>query len=318
MRSGKSGLIAFTAAGILVGSAHAPVLAGVHTWDVNEAFTNASGTIQFIELREAGGGPGETGVPGQSVITNQNSFLIPAPALTPPTSFKHLLFGTAAFAALPGAPAPDYIIPANFFSTALGNTIRFGGLDINFIYGAGALPTNGTHSLNENPALPANPPTAALNSPTNYAGVTGSVNASSPPPAVPDGDGPTIPMLVRKLDAAATMLRLSWDTTSCTPGGSYQVIYGEGSDLPASSGGVFALDAAVCAVPGSPFAWSGVPAAGDGSGLLWWLLTLRDASNREGSWGLDGDGAERLGPGPGGSSGLCGVTTKDATNVCGQ
>ena len=41
------------------------------------------------------------------------------------TSDKYLLLGTAAFAALPGAPAPDYIIVDNFFDT-VEDTIWYG------------------------------------------------------------------------------------------------------------------------------------------------------------------------------------------------
>ena len=37
-------------------------LAGQHTWDVNEVFSNADGTIQFVELWEANGGTGEVNV----------------------------------------------------------------------------------------------------------------------------------------------------------------------------------------------------------------------------------------------------------------
>ncbi len=33
-----------------------PLLAGAHTWDVNEVFVNGDGSIWFIELREIGGG----------------------------------------------------------------------------------------------------------------------------------------------------------------------------------------------------------------------------------------------------------------------
>jgi hypothetical protein len=47
-------------------------------------------------------------------------------------------------------------------------------------------------------------------------------------------------------------------------------------------------------------------------------MTVRDGSNREGSWGKDSAGNERLGPAAGGSSGQCGVTTRNVSNVCGH
>jgi hypothetical protein len=44
--------------------------AGAHTWDVWEIFSNADGTIQFVELREANGTAFETGIGGHPVIAN--------------------------------------------------------------------------------------------------------------------------------------------------------------------------------------------------------------------------------------------------------
>jgi len=43
-----------------------------------------------------------------------------------------------------------------------------------------------------------------------------------------------------------------------------------------------------------------------------------DGALTEGSWGKDGDGAERSGPAAGGASGACGVTGKSLSNSCGQ
>jgi len=58
--------------------------AGAHTWDVQEIFSNAAGTIQFVELFEANGTANEVNVPGQVVKSNSKTYVIPAPALTPP------------------------------------------------------------------------------------------------------------------------------------------------------------------------------------------------------------------------------------------
>ena len=44
------------------------VLAGAHTWDVWEVFSNADGTVQFVEIRETGGGAFETGIGGHAMI----------------------------------------------------------------------------------------------------------------------------------------------------------------------------------------------------------------------------------------------------------
>ena len=158
-------------------------LAGSHTWDVNEVFSDATGNVQFIELVEANGTPNETGVAGHTLSSDLKSFVIPGAALTPPTSNKFFLIATAAFAALPGAPTPDALIPPDrlpfFFSPSNGDTIDYQPWD-SLSFGAGVVPTDGINSLRRNLSTGAN-------SPTNYAGVTGSVNAAPEVPSVSRG-----------------------------------------------------------------------------------------------------------------------------------
>ncbi len=74
-------------------------VAGGHTWDVNELFSNADGTIQFIELREANGTPNEVNTQGKVMSSDAKSFTITVGPLDPPTSNKHFLIATASFAA---------------------------------------------------------------------------------------------------------------------------------------------------------------------------------------------------------------------------
>lgn len=162
------------------------VWGGQHTWDVNELFSNADGTIQFIELREANGTPNELGLPGKVMhSTGSTDFTIVGAALESPSANKLYLIATQSFADLPGAPTPDAIIPAGlmpFWFGADGGTVTYHIYD-SLAYGAGELPTDGINSLNE----PSN--TVAANSPTNYAGETGSVDASSPPAGCPNTCG---------------------------------------------------------------------------------------------------------------------------------
>jgi hypothetical protein len=163
--------------GSLIALPFSTAQAGSHTWNVNEIFSDSTGNIQFIELVEANGTPNEVGVPGHSMTSNTKNFVISGPALAPPTSNKFYLIATSGFAALAGAPTPDAIIPPGvlpfFFSTG-GDTVTYVPWDA---FSFASVPTDGTTSLNANL-------TTGLNSPTNYAGVSGSVNAS-PPPAVP-------------------------------------------------------------------------------------------------------------------------------------
>lgn len=284
------------------------LIAASHTWDVNEIYSNFDGTIQFIELREPLGGPNEIGVNGHMFTSNTNNFLIPGLPLTPPTSFKFLLFGTPAFRTLPGAPMPDYIIPANFFSTA-GDTVSYIPWDaLTF----GAVPIDGVTSLNRNL-------TTGPNSPTNYAGVTGFVTAPGPgPPGVPDGkSGP--PMTVLALDPAGSSLSVSWDTGTCATATDHQILFGQGSQFPPALGGIYSLSGSVCSIGTvSPFVWNFSPVATDGTGLIWWVINVNDGTTVEGSWSKDSTLAERNGVGPGGASRECGVASKDLTNACGQ
>ncbi len=166
----------------ILGMSGSAVSGGAHTWDVNEVFSNADGTIQFVELREANGTSGEIFLAGlmvSSVMTG-NSFTIPS-NLTPPSTNRHLLFATAAFAALPGAPTPDYIFPAGSvpFFAIFGDTVQYAFYD-SFTFGP--VPTDGVMSMNDGGVI-------AANSPTNYAGQTGSVDASPDVAGDSDGDG---------------------------------------------------------------------------------------------------------------------------------
>src|SRR5262245_2049570 len=157
-------------------------LGGSHTWDVVELFTNSDGTIQFIELRETGGGAGEIGVGGHQMTSAAKSFTIPGNVASP-TSFKSILFGTPAYAALPGVPPPDFTMPVSFFSFT-ADTVSYVPWD-STTYTAGQLPSDGNRSLNKNAAGQLS---QGSSSPKNYAGTTGTVYLGSAP-AIPDGSG---------------------------------------------------------------------------------------------------------------------------------
>jgi hypothetical protein len=191
-----------------------------------------------------------------------------------------------------------------------------------FTFNAGQLPTDGIHSLvcNTGTFVACNPAdlVVAVNSPTNYAGATGSIDVSTPPAGVPDGTAGSTPMKAPKLNTAGTSLSVTFDTATCSGVTNRQIIYGQGSQLPTTSGGTFGLSGSDCTVTTSPFTWNSVPAPTGGTGLVWWLITARDGSNREGSWGKKSSGAERVGQGPGGSSGQCGITTRNLGNACGH
>ncbi len=162
---------------VLVGAAilaHAAVAnAGIHTWDVVEVFSNADGTIQYVELLDMGTTGTEVGVGSGAISSAAHSFSWSNGPVAVPTDGKSYLIATAGFAALPGAPLPDVIIPAlnvPFFDPA-GDTITFTNGDA---FAFAAVPTNGTDSLDEASGM-------GPNTPKNYAGVQGSVDAGAPP-----------------------------------------------------------------------------------------------------------------------------------------
>ncbi len=171
--------------------------AGIHTWDVVEVFSNSDGTIQYVELLDVGLGGSETGVGNGSLSSSLHTFAWANGAVAAPTNGKRYLIATAAFAALPGAPTPDVIIPpANvpFFNTA-GDTVSLVGVDS---LAFGAVPTNGLDSFDESAGV-------ATNSPENYAGATGTVDASGgSPAAAPSGSAIMLFLLSASLIMIAT------------------------------------------------------------------------------------------------------------------
>jgi hypothetical protein len=151
--------------------AAAPAQAGSHSWRINEVFSTADGSVQFIELWEAFGEPAETFMINKNItsVATGHVFLFPANFI-PPTDDKHVLLATQSFANLPGAPTPDYIIQPGFFDPK-GDTLEY------FIYDEwtfGAIPTDCVNSLHRNFWTTT---ATGLNSPTNYQGGTGEVDA---------------------------------------------------------------------------------------------------------------------------------------------
>lgn len=165
--AGWSGVICTTT--IFVSSAHARAF---HLWNIQEVYTNSSGTLQFIELTELSSF--QTNTAGQQVHvsnlsgTQTNTFTLPTNL--PSDSLDHmLLFGTAGLQAA-GGPTPDYIIPNGFLFSG-GGTLSFFGQNGGPYT---ALPTDGLLARVWNGGN-------VSNSETNYSGQTGSVNGVPEP-----------------------------------------------------------------------------------------------------------------------------------------
>jgi len=148
-----------------------------HLWNFQEVFSNTDGTIQFIELFTAVDGQefalGEQFRSSQGANVQTYTF----PTNTPfPTAGHHLLIATSGFASLPGAPTPDFVMPDGFLFSPDGVLENLSLFGPTFSYAN--LPTDGLMSLAGDGV------TTALNSPTNYAGATGSIDATGQVPTV--------------------------------------------------------------------------------------------------------------------------------------
>ena len=172
-----------------------------HLWKINQVYSNADGTLQFIELFEPPTGfQGQDMLQGQAISSNSKVFNFLSNLPSSITAGKKFLIGTAGLAAASGV-TPDYIIPDGFIFTT-NVTINFAAVDI--VGPIQSIPTDGTLSLTRSGA---NSFTAATNSPTNFAGTTGTVVVTNPTP-------PGAPNMVSALPGNAQL------TISFTPGSS--------------------------------------------------------------------------------------------------
>jgi hypothetical protein len=140
-------------------------------WRFSEFFSNADGSVQFIELESQGANEGQAS--GAQIRSLSTGMTLTLPAnLSGSTLNKKLLLATAGFGTLPNSVPPDFPttpLPANFFDPA-GDTITLlhhVPIDSKtFPY----VPTNGINSRH----YPSN--TVATNTPTNFAGFVGAID----------------------------------------------------------------------------------------------------------------------------------------------
>ncbi len=153
-----------------------PASASAHLWNLQELYSNSSGTLQFIELFTTSTGQSNFVTPRSIAVSNVGATLtntynvLPLVTLPGSTANRSLLFGTAGIQAA-GGPAPDFIIPNGFLFTAGGSINYFGAGDGPYT----SLPTDGIASR-----IWGGSSNNAINSPTNYAGQTGVVVVPEP------------------------------------------------------------------------------------------------------------------------------------------
>ncbi len=166
-------------------SAHATF----HLWRVTQLYSNADGSVQYVELMAYAGGQeflaGHTIVAAQGGVTHSFTFPSNLPGDTAVnseggaygggtmTTYKSMLIATQGFAAL-GVVAPDYVVPNGFLFTS-GGTLNYGEGADTLSYPA--LPTDGQMAWNRDG-------TTGVNAPMNFAGMSGTVSASNAPGAL--------------------------------------------------------------------------------------------------------------------------------------
>jgi Ca2+-binding RTX toxin-like protein len=196
-----------------------------HLFDINEVYSNADGTVQYVEL--LGLSNGQNFLSGHTLVAQSSSgggsrtFTFNTNLPDGFTNGKTVLIATQGFADL-GLVTPDYIIPAGFLFTAGSTMLNFGeGADT---FGPASLPLDGVTSLSGNG-------TAQTNSPRNYAGETGTITADSN--TAPELDKPLADAVIGA--GQALDLRVPGDSFSDADGDplAYSAALADGSALPA-------------------------------------------------------------------------------------
>ena len=147
-----------------------PASASFHTFQIEQVFSNADGSVQFVVLHESFGQNGEQFLGGLSFMSSHagaiKNFEFPKNLPNSGTSGRRFLIATQGFAAL-GLVTPDYIVPDRFIAVD-GGTLNYAGVD-QVAYGS--LPTDGVTAISRTGAQ-------VNNVATNFAGASGSVKAA--------------------------------------------------------------------------------------------------------------------------------------------
>ncbi len=147
--------------------------AAFHAFQIEQLYSNADGTVQFIVMHESLGANGEGFWQNHEISSTHagvaQHFRFTSDLPAGPTARRRVLLATQGFAAL-GLVTPDFVIPDGFLSTGQG-LVNYA--DVDFV-GYASLPTDGVGALNRNGAV-------VPNVATNFAGKTASVGPPAPP-----------------------------------------------------------------------------------------------------------------------------------------
>lgn len=143
-----------------------------HLWDIVEVYSNADGSIQYIELFT--NADFEEQATGSTLESNANTFIFPNNLPTSATANHRFLVATPAYASKCPAALPDYTVAAADvpFHSLEGDTLDFTAGPDTFAWISGELPSNGYHALHEDFGFGTINRRVEANSPTNFAGQT--------------------------------------------------------------------------------------------------------------------------------------------------
>src|SRR5438045_1974238 len=102
----------FYAITIVAALSIAPAHAAFHLFRIDQVYSNADGSVQYVVIRESTGSNGENFWAGLQLRTTNaagvsKTFTIPTNLPSSSTASRSVLIATAGFAAL-GLPAPDF------------------------------------------------------------------------------------------------------------------------------------------------------------------------------------------------------------------
>ena len=164
--------------GLATALIHFPASASFHLNEIIEIFSTADGSVQYIEFLCTDDFQNLMNGHVMSSVANMYTFTSNLPITS--TKNHHFLVATQSFADLPGAVTPDYIMPAQFFSVTSDTLTLVGAILPAFTFTSGMLPVDGALSLNGSTNTP-RVYTSATNTPQNFAGQIGSIDASFDP-----------------------------------------------------------------------------------------------------------------------------------------
>jgi hypothetical protein len=150
-----------------------PTFGAFHLWKINELYSNADGSVQFIEL---------LATTGSQQFIAAHSITISGPGgsrsftcstnLPSDSANKTFIIGTSNLASIPGGVTPNYVFTNSvpFLFTGSGTTtVNWDGFDIVTYTN---LPTNGSGSLVRSGSVMV---VSATNSPKNFTGASNSI-----------------------------------------------------------------------------------------------------------------------------------------------